>query len=185
MDNHYYTTFPSFCLHSVYEQERLSSLWFYQPPLIDNLFQGCCIDWGQDDTYFLVAFLTPCLDIIRIRITSPTHLWICWCIKASSWFLTNVILAADGQRSYTSQLQSFSFPSGWIDGNLPLILSIAIAFKNTQGHRQQPQWCFAVGKLAGKRTLKFPFTIPRSRTPSSNLTPSTQTGENPLATCRW
>ena len=81
--------------------------------LTKSAWKAFCTEWGLAETQSPVATLTPALDIIRTCPTDPAHSEYAGISKLAHDLLMNAILTADGQRKYTSQLQSFPFPPGW------------------------------------------------------------------------
>ena len=78
-----------------------------------SAWRSFCVEWGLAEAPPAVASLTPALDIIRTRPTDPAHSEYAGISKLAHDLLMHAILNAEGQRSYTTQLQKFPFPPGW------------------------------------------------------------------------
>lgn len=76
-------------------------------------WKAFCVKWGLSEAQSPVVSLTPALDVIRTRSSDPEHSKYAGISKLAHDLLMNAILSADGQRRYTSMLQSFPFPPGW------------------------------------------------------------------------
>ena len=105
-------------LHGRYNHNTLT-LRQKEKQLTKNAWKAFCTEWGLAETYPSAASLTPALDIIRTRPTDSEHSEYAGISKLAHDLLMHAILSADGQREYTTQLQSFPFPPGWGRLNSP------------------------------------------------------------------